>query len=51
MICVSKSRCIVSGAGGVSVAERLSKKLEKPYYDKNIIKEMISLERMLNSWH
>jgi cytidylate kinase len=28
------------GAGGLSVAERLSKKLVWPYYDKNIIKEI-----------
>jgi cytidylate kinase len=36
LILISRQR----GAGGVSVAERLSKKLGWPYYDKNIIKEI-----------
>jgi cytidylate kinase len=36
LILISRQR----GTGGVSVAERLSKKLGWPYYDKNIIKEI-----------
>ncbi|UCC66835.1 MAG: cytidylate kinase-like family protein [Deltaproteobacteria bacterium] len=36
LILISRQR----GAGGLSVAERLSKKLGWPYYDKNIIKEI-----------
>jgi cytidylate kinase len=36
LILISRQR----GAGGLSVAERLSEKLEWPYYDKNIIKEI-----------
>ena len=36
LIVISRQR----GAGGLSVAERLSKKLGWPYYDKNIIKEI-----------
>jgi cytidylate kinase len=36
LIVISRQR----GAGGLSVAERLSKKLGWPYYDKNIIKEV-----------
>ena len=36
LILISRQR----GAGGLSVAERLSEKLGWPYYDKNIIKEI-----------
>ena len=36
LILISRQR----GAGGLAVAERLSKKLGWPYYDKNIIKEI-----------
>lgn len=36
LILISRQR----GAGGLTVAERLSKKLGWPYYDKNIIKEI-----------